>query len=89
MATTMEIASWMRNQVAEHGRLARGDAALGIRHIYGAAHLHRSRYGAGAIRAEVLDAFRALTPDQVVWSRRERAWRLRLPDDPRDTRMVA
>ena len=89
MATTLEVAGWMRAQVAEHGRLARREAAECIRHAFGEAHLHRSKYGTGAIRAEVLDAFRALTPERVVWSRRERAWRLRRPSDPRDSRSVA
>ena len=88
MATTIEVAGWMRVQVVAHGRLERRAAALCIRHAFGERHIHGSQRGAGAIRAAVLDAFRALTPEAVVWSRREQAWRYRRRADPPGRRGV-
>jgi hypothetical protein len=89
MATTQEVAGWMRAQVEAHGRLEQQVATGCIRRRFGQEFLYRNRYGQGAIRAEVLEAFRALCPEGVVWSRRERAWRRRLPDDPSGSRVVA
>jgi hypothetical protein len=88
MATTTEVAGWMRAQVEAHGRLERRVAALWIRHAFGEEFLYRTRRGEGAIREEVLDAFRALATDGVVWSRGKRAWRRRRPSDPPGTRVA-
>ena len=43
--------------------------------------LRYNESGNEVLKQEVLDAFKKATPDDVVWSRGERHWRHRKPND--------
>jgi hypothetical protein len=49
---------------------------------FGEPFVHVKDNGNLAIARDVLDAFRELTAETVVWDRSEKAWRLRAPKDP-------
>jgi len=88
MATVTEVARWMVSQLEEQGKLNHRELVTDIRTIFGDGFTYRARYGAGALKREVLDEFRALTPEGVVWSFREQAWRRPQPDDSPGQRLA-
>lgn len=82
------IAAWMHEMFRKTGGLTQRQAIWGIRELFGEAYLQRNAYGGWVIPRAVLDAFRKLDPEGVVWSTRARAWRSRLADDPPGRRNV-
>jgi hypothetical protein len=88
MVRPREIADWMRQQLQEQGWLAQDEVVAYLREECAGAFLHRTKYGRGAISTRLLAEFRRLTPSGVVWSRRERRWRLARPGDASDRRMA-
>lgn len=88
MYTAREIACWMLAQIERHGQLERRQASTHIRREFGEQFIHRVRKGSGAIREEILEEFRALAPDTVIWSFRDQTWRWRNAEDPLGTRIV-
>jgi hypothetical protein len=88
MATVSEVAHWMLRQFEEQGQLQHRQLVADIRDNFGDDFIYRARYGEGALKPAVLEAFRALTPNGVVWSIREQAWRRPSPDDPPGQRLA-
>jgi hypothetical protein len=84
----MEIARWMLLEFKKHQRLSQASAARGIKAAYGETHVYKNKQRNWAINKGILEAFRSLTPEDVVWSRSYQAWRARKPTDPAGTRMV-
>ena len=83
MATATEIAKWMLDEYNRHGeRLDQSYAAHNILRLFGDEHVHQNQNGNWAINKAVLDAFRKLTPEDVIWSRGYREWRKRQAWDP-------
>jgi hypothetical protein len=89
MATSNEIAQWMLREYHQRGeRLDQHWAANQIRLTFGEDHLYKNDNGNWAIKKGILDAFRKLTPEGVVWSRSDQQWRKRQHYDPAGKRMV-
>jgi len=74
------VAQWMLDQYRRNSRLVQSSAARGIRMTF-----RQRNWG---INKGILEAFRELTPDDVVWSRSSQTWRQRRESDPPDKRMV-
>lgn len=84
----MKVAQWMLEQYNKHQRLVQSIAARTIRAEFGEAHVYKNKQHNWGINKGVLEAFKTLTPEGVVWSRSNQAWRARRPSDPTGTRMV-
>ncbi|MEP0872099.1 hypothetical protein NDA01_19980 [Trichocoleus desertorum AS-A10] len=88
MTSTEKIAQWMLDEFNKHGRLTQSIAAHRIRVLFGDSHVYRNKNRNWAIQKPILDDFRRLTGNGVVWSRSNQSWRSRRPTDPLGTRMV-
>ena len=88
MPTSSEIAQWMLGEFRPKGYLDQHYAASQIRQRFGEEHTYKNANGNWAIKKPILDAFRKLTPDDVVWSRSDQRWRTRRPYDKPGKRMV-
>ena len=88
MVTRTEIARWMLRRLEGQGWLDRHEVVAYLRDELGGAFVHRTKYGQGTLNDRLLAEFRALTPAGVVWSRRERCWRLARPGDTGTARMA-
>ena len=82
------VARWMLEQYHQRLRLVQATAARGIRTTFGEHHVYKNRQRNWGINKSILDEFRKLTPDDVVWSRSTQTWRQRRETDPPDKRMV-
>ncbi len=71
------VAEWMVSQFDFNGILDQHFAAHGISGQFGSDFVYINENGNLAIDRRVLRAFRDLTEEDVVWSRRERLWRRR------------
>ena len=87
-AEEMKVAEWMLEQYNKHQRLLQSSAARGIRVEFGEQHVYKNKQRNLAINKGILEAFKKLTPEGVVWSRSTQTWRPRRASDPQDTRMV-
>ncbi len=83
-----EIAEWMLSEYSKANRLVQRAAARQIRQLFGEEHVYKNKNRNWAINKPVLDKFREITGDDVVWSRSRQLWRQRRETDPHDTRMV-
>lgn len=84
----IKIAEWMLEQYNKHQRLSQSSAARGIRTEFGEQYVYKNKQRNWAINKGILEAFKRLTPEGVVWSRSTQTWRARRASDPQDTRMV-
>jgi len=87
-ASPVEIAEWMAEELNKRGRLVQNSAALQIWKKFGKEHLYKNKNHNWSINKPILDAFRIITADTVVWSRSQQTWRTRRDSDPPDARMV-
>jgi hypothetical protein len=83
-----QIAGWMLSKYLQFNRLVQTVAAREIRIQFGEQHVHKNANRNWAINKPILEEFRKLTPEDVVWSRSTQTWRKRRPTDPPDSRMV-
>lgn len=67
----------MDAEVRRTGNLEQDYAADKIVELFGEEFTYENDNGNTVIGRIVLKAFNSLNPNDVVWSRRERAWRLR------------
>lgn len=74
-------AQWMLDEIHRDGHLYQCDAVEALPRRFGAGLVYTNARGHEAIRSEVLAVFRAMSGDQVVWSRGGKYWRLREHDD--------
>jgi len=82
MPTPTEVAEWILAQLPDQSFLFQDRVARNIRQQFGEDFTYRNKNGNFGIRKDVLDEFRKLTPNDVVWSRSQQAWRRRRPTDP-------
>lgn len=75
-ATANDVAAWMLEEVKTRRALDQSDAAHGAVKRFGREFVVAKGMSEGIAEA-VLRAFRKLAGDDVVWSRGDRAWRLR------------
>ena len=82
MATVKEIAEWMLKEVATKD-LYHDYAAHNIQRLFGSDFVHQkaSRNWAISIRKDILNEFRKLSGDAIVWERGSRLWRKRTQSD--------
>ena len=88
MHTAAEVARWMQRKTREDQVLNHRDAVKGIRQHFGDEFIYINRNGNPAIREDVLEEFRRMTQQSVVWELGMLRWRKRRPDDPRGVRQV-
>lgn len=76
-----EMAVWMLARVEGERCLYQVDAVDHLLRVGADELLRINAAGNEVLDSKVLDAFRRLTENTVVWVRRERYWRLRVDED--------
>jgi hypothetical protein len=80
--TAKKIAEWMLKQLGDGRRwLVQRRIAREIRDRFGEEHVYKNKNRNWAISTEILEEFRTLTENDLVWSRSKQAWRRREPTD--------
>lgn len=79
--TANDVAQWMMDLIAAKGSLYQEQAAWDIRKSFGPQFVYDNSNGNPAIEKSVLEAFKKVSGDDIVWSRGERCWRKRVPSD--------
>ena len=79
--TADDVAAWMYQEISKRGVLYQDEAADHISANFGPQFTYENDNGGVAIARSVLDSFRRLTQDEVVWVRSERYWRHRAAED--------
>jgi len=79
--TTKDVAQWMFDEINKGNYLYQEETVYTISEVFGDDFVCENDNGNLAIKKTVLDAFRKLTDESVVWSRGERMWRLREEHD--------
>ena len=78
--TPHEAAAWMRQKVLSEGELYQDAAAVELAEYNDEQLAYYDDYGSLSIGKRVLAEFKKMTPD-FVYSRREKYWRAREPED--------
>lgn len=79
-ASVQDVAKWMFERVKMQP-LYQDDAAWRIRRRFGKEFVYNNQHGNPAIEKDVLDEFRELSGDKIVWSRGQKLWRERISSD--------
>ena len=80
-ATPQDVADYMQSELELTGVLRQADAAEWIHREFGPSFVYMNKNGNVAIDKSVLDAFRKLTEDEVIWDRSAYQWRFRQSGD--------
>lgn len=83
----MCIAKWMLAEYRKQNFLPQALAAREIRLMFGEAYVYQNCHGNWAVNKPILEAFKTLTAEYVVWSRSFQLWRPRTAQDPAGTRV--
>jgi hypothetical protein len=75
-----DAAAWLLSEVSAQGLLYQDTVVHDLEERFGEDAVYINENGNPAISAEVLKAFKKISPN-VVWSRSERYWRLREEGD--------
>jgi hypothetical protein len=75
-----QIAAWMVSQLGPSW-LRQQSVARMIRTQWGDEYVYKNKNRHWAINPDILEEFRKLTEEQVVWSRSKQAWRKRRDGD--------
>ena len=78
-ASKEEIAEWMFEEVRRKGKLYQWRAARYIHSAFDPKHVYTTKGGGLRIKSYILDAFKALTEEEVIWT--GKYWKLREPFD--------
>ena len=81
LVTAEDAAKWMLEQLERKRCLYQEAAASEIAKQFGDHFTYTNDNGNRAIHKDVLNAFRKLTKDSVVWNREDRFWRKREQGD--------
>ena len=76
-ATAQEVAAWMFQKLRQQRELNQDDVVDYVARIFGSQFTYSNELGNPAIKKMVLDAFKKLTGNDVVWERARRLWRFR------------
>ncbi len=76
-----DVAAWMLDEFRRDGMLYQEVVVYGIAERFGERFAYHNANGNLAISRSVLDAFRQLSGNEVVWCRAGRYWRLREQSD--------
>ena len=83
MTTPTEVAHWMFDELKHQNSLYQNVVAFDIATKFGEEFTYINSNGNLAINIDVLEEFRKITSNSVVWVKVERCWRLRQDyDDP-------
>jgi hypothetical protein len=66
-ATADDVADWMLNQIEEHGQLLQVEAVATIEKLFGSQFVYVRDINEMSIDRGVLNSFRKMTQDDVVW----------------------
>jgi hypothetical protein len=80
MATAQNVAEWMAAEVDRKGKLYQKLAIFPIKEKFGDEFVYFEKRH-WSINQEVLEIFRKITGDKVVWVEKGRYWRLRQETD--------
>lgn len=75
--STADVATWMLEKLRDEGLLYQEVVVHEIAERFGERFTYHNANGNLAISRAVLDAFRKLSGDDMVWCRSERYWRPR------------
>ncbi len=75
------VAAWMLLQMERLGRLYSAGAADEIDRLHGPPHVAYDAEGSPYLTPPIIEAFRAASGDDVVWSIGGRFWRRRVAGD--------
>lgn len=73
----LDVALWLLGRLKAEHVLYQQDAAIATQAEFGEEFTHENRHGNLAINQTVLQVFRKLSANSVVWIRNEKFWRLR------------
>lgn len=76
-----EVANWMLTQLHLDGCIYQDDVVDRLTKSNAEELLRENSDGNPVLGRRVLDAFKALTPHDVVWVKPGRYWRWRVPED--------
>lgn len=76
-----DVAKWMLEQIGEKKPLYQDKAAWEIKKKFGSSFVYDNENGNPAIEKAVLDKFRKLSGNDIVWSRGDFCWRRRRAND--------
>ncbi|PYC18759.1 hypothetical protein DMX02_18035 [Pseudomonas jessenii] len=76
-----DVADWMLAQIVKDGCIYQDDVVDHIVKARSEELLRENADGNLALGTVVLSAFRALTPESVVWVKPDRYWRWRVAED--------
>lgn len=79
--TAEDVARWMLEEVDAKGFLHQGRAVHEIEARFGDAFVHRNVLGNQRINRKVLETFRKLSEDSIVWDQSDKSWRSRRSGD--------
>lgn len=79
--TAQAIAQWMAAQLEGRLWLRQNLVARHVRTAWGEDFVYKNKNRNWALAPSVLDEFRDITGESVVWSRGKQSWRARKPDD--------
>lgn len=75
------IANWMLSEIEKHGCIYQDDVVDYLVKAKAESFLRENSDGNLVIGREVLDAFKKLTEDNVVWVKPDFYWRFRVAED--------
>jgi len=79
--TEASVAAWMVEELRRRKHLYQEQTAWDIKRLFGKSFIYDNANGNPAISKAVLKEFNKVTKEEVVWSRSERYWRVRMPTD--------
>jgi hypothetical protein len=79
--TPEQVAAWMLDELERDNYLHQETVVHKIASQFGEPFTYRNESGNRAIRKDVLNAFRKLTGESVIWARGTRMWRKRRQHD--------
>lgn len=88
MATALEAAIWMVEEIRSRGVLYQKDAAKTVAERFGQEFVYVNENGNLAIGERVLQHFRIMTEDEAVWVKDGFYWRMKRDSDPYGERRV-
>ncbi|KHS90771.1 DUF6953 family protein [Pectobacterium brasiliense] len=81
MPTIDDVAEWMKSELDKSNRLYQETTVYKIKQLFGEVFVYTNANGNFSIDKKVLNKFKKLTGDYVIWERGEKAWRKRTSYD--------
>ncbi len=75
--TPGDVAQWMLSVIEEQGEMSQNNAYYQINKQFGVGFTTVSNSGSPTIKGSVLNAFKEISKDTVIWERGDKKWRKR------------